>query len=306
MNVAKRRAKVRAASHSGQVARPGQPSSPKGLMAGSTGRYSPYVKAEVLKRYHLCRTTEDKKNLAKQLDIVDENGEGDVSKLYNLASRLKATANKNGDTPQIDDDSLKRRRLDPKTTEFSREADDYINREFGKRTAAEIAYHLKLSVPAVLVRARHLSKRRLTKHWELEDVAGWLDMSEEAIRGLQEDKVALDIYELYDRRSQRKHEVVSLTSLIRWLHTPGNREKVLEGNPDHFFLLEIDESVKLLREGAGRWENCKFLSSDHRCMNPYAENSHGLFCTNNERYEAGDDPLCSVKTFEIYDLRKTS
>lgn len=177
---------------------------------------------------------------------------------------------------------------------------------FGKLTAAEIAYHLKLTVPAVLVRARHLGKRRLTKHWELEDVASWLGMSEDELRALQEDKVALDIYELYDRRGQRKHEVVSLTSLIRWLNTPGNREQVSERNPDHFFLLEIDESVKALREGIGRWENCKFLSADHNCMNPYAENSHGLFCTNNERYEAGDDPLCSVKTFEIYDLRKAS
>jgi hypothetical protein len=275
-------------------------------MAGSTGRYSPYVKAEVLKRYHLCRTTDDKKSLAKQLGILDENNEGDVSKLYNLASRLKATANKNGETPIIDDESLNRRRLDPETTVFSAEADGYLINEFGRRTDAEIAYHLKLSVPAVLVRARHLQKRRITKHWELSNVAAWLDMSEEEIRSLQDDKVALDIYDLYDRRSQKKHEVVSLTSLIRWLYTPGNREKVLEKNPDKFFLLEIDEAVATLREGTGRWENCKFLSPDHRCMNPYAENSHGLFCTNNERYEAGDDPLCSVKTFEIYDLRKTS
>jgi len=38
-------------------------------------------------------------------------------------------------------------------------------------------------------------------------------------------------------------------------------------------------------------------------MNPFTQASFGLFCTNNERYKAGEDPRCSVRTLAIEDLR---
>lgn len=273
-------------------------------LPGPSVRYSPYVKDQVRKRYHLCRTTEDKRALAKELDILDETGDGDVSKLYNLASRLKAAGKKDGSTPVVADELLHQLRLDPATTKFTADAERYLKHEFGRRTETEIAYHLKLSVPAVLVKARHLGLRQLTKHWELSDVAAWLGMTEDELRALAHDKVSLDIFELYHPGGQRKHEVVSLTSLIRWLHTPDNREKVEARNPDRFFLMEIDESLEALRSGTNSWEKCKFLSAGHRCMNSYATLSHGLFCTNNEKWDAGADPNCIVRSLEIYDLRR--
>lgn len=45
-------------------------------------RYSPWVKEQVRQRYRLCRTTEDKLALAKELGIVDDNGNPSLSKLY--------------------------------------------------------------------------------------------------------------------------------------------------------------------------------------------------------------------------------
>lgn len=46
------------------------------------GRYSPWVKEQVRQRYRLCITVEDKLALAKELGIVDEDGNPSLSKLY--------------------------------------------------------------------------------------------------------------------------------------------------------------------------------------------------------------------------------
>jgi hypothetical protein len=247
----------------------------------------------VRQRYHLCRTTADKEALAQELGI------GSVSKLYNLASRLGA-AGREAELIQPEAASSEvLLREDPETTTWSRAGDRYLKDEFGRRSIEDIAYHLGHSETAVLYRARHLGLRLPVKHWRLDKVALWLGLSPEELRGLSSE--GIDIYPLGNRRGEVVIEVVSTTSLGRWLQMAKNRKR-LGGKCDLFFLLEIEESLEDLVNRKTTFERCKFLSHGHVCQNPFTDNSYGLFCTNNEKYLAGEDPRCTVRTLAIEDL----
>jgi len=266
---------------------------------GQRTRYSPAVKEEVRKRYKFCRTTADKQALADELNI------GSVPKLYNLASRLGA-AGQAEDPNDRSNESFSAERLyereSPATTKFSRDCDRYLKDEFGRRHIEDIAYHLEHSEAAMLYRARHLGLRLPVKYWQIEKVARWFGMQIDEFRDLAQE--GIDIYPLANRSGRVKVEVVSTTSLGRWLKVKKNVKRLWaeEPHPDEFFLLEIEESINDLVNNKTTFERCKFLSHGHVCMNPFTDNSFGLFCTNNEKYRAGEDPRCAVRTLAIEDL----
>lgn len=260
-------------------------------MARQRTRYSAYIKEQVRQRYHLCRTTEDKEELAEELGI------GSVSKLYNLASRLGA-AGKESELLDQREDSGNSIREAPGEVSWPRSSDRYLRDEFGRRSIEDIAYHLGRSEAAVLYRARHLHLRTPVKHWRLEKVADWFGMDVEDFRKLQSE--GIDIYPLGNPQGEVAIELVSTTSLGRWLQKKRNRSRLKD--PDEIFLLEIEESIEDLLSGKDVFEKCKFLSHGHVCQNPFTETSYGLFCTNNEKYDAGDDPRCTVRTLAVEDL----
>ena len=263
-------------------------------------RYPAWVKDQVKKRYQFCRTTADKINLAAELKILDEDGQPSVSKLYNLASRLRATGRGGAQAEDLVlEDGHALRREDPATTEFSRTDDQYLKAEFGRRALDVIAYHLAHSETALLYRARKLGLRKPVKHWDLEKVSMWLEMSRDEIVALDGE---LDIHPLANRAGRVEHEVVSTSSLARWIAAPKTLKMLTKRGADKFFLLEIKESMDALIASETEFESCKFLSHGHVCMNPFTP-SHGLYCTNNERYRAGEDPVCAVRTLAIEDLR---
>jgi len=265
------------------------------MVRAQRARYSPYVKDQVMKRYPLCRTTADKQVLADELGI------GSVSKLYNLASRLGAAGQdvEPGEHPEAHSSERLRERENPDAVKFTRQADRYLKSEFGRRAIEDIAYHLHHSETAILYRARHLNLRKSVKYWRTDKVARWFGMSEEDFKNLASE--GLDIHPLADMRGRVKIEVVSTSSLARWLALKKNLKLLREQGADEFFIREIQESVADLIAHKSEFESCKFLSHGHVCQNPFAD-SWGLFCTNNEKYNAGEDPHCAVRTLHIEDL----
>jgi hypothetical protein len=262
-------------------------------------RYTNYVKDQVRKRYGLCRTTADKQALADELGI------GSVPKLYNLASRLGATGkegvDETGGNVEAHEDERLLLREDPDSTEFSLESDRYLRAEFGRRTVEAIAFHLHHSETAILYRARQLGLRQPVKYWNTVKVAAWFGIADDELRQLGRE--GLDIYPLGDRNGRVALEVVSTTSLGRWLAQADNIERLRTREADEFFIREIIESISTLVLRETEFERCKFLSHGHVCQNPFTENSFGLFCTNSDRQRAGEDPRCSVRILSIEDLR---
>lgn len=265
-------------------------------------RYSAYVKDQVRKRYPLCRTTADKVALAEELDIRDEKGRPSISKLYNLASRLKAAGQdiEPGSHMEAHDPTRLAEREDPTETKFTRQNDRYLKNEFGRSPIEDIAYHLSHSETAVMYRARHLKLRLPVKYWRIDKVARWFGMEEVAFRRLADE--GLDIYPLGDPYGKVQLEVVSTSSLARWMAVPENLTRLREFGADEFFILEIQESIADLLAKETEFEHCKFLSHGHVCQNPHSDFSFGLYCTNNEKYRAGEDPRCMVRILQIEDL----
>lgn len=261
-------------------------------------RYTRWQKQQVKLHYPSCRTTRDKEELAERLGIDS------VAKLYNLASRLGATQ---GHDQQeriavITDEARLAERESPSDTVFSNKDDRYLKSEFGRRTTDAIAFHLGHTETATFYRARQLGLRKPVRNWNLIKVARWLDLSEHEMNELRGEGV--DIYRLHDRKGRLQLAVVSTTSIWRWLEN-GGRERVAERNPDEFFLLELEETKDLILKDPKGWESCEYLSQAHTCNNPYAD-SYGLYCPNNERYRAGEDPKCGARILDLTDLRPDS
>ena len=192
-------------------------------MAKERARYSNWVKQQVKLRYPGCRTTEDKRQLALELGILDTDGQPSVPKLYNLASRLGATgrddSQANPAAAAAHDDRLKERE-DPENTVFSREAERYLRSEFGRRPIEWIAMHLRHTETAVAYYARQLGLRKPVKYWNARKVAYWLGVSVEELHALRND--GIDIYPQHDVDGHLQLEVVSTTSLARWLKDERN------------------------------------------------------------------------------------
>lgn len=274
-------------------------------------KYTEEQKQLVRDKYPLCRTLDDKESLAREL------GMSSIHKLYNLASRLHVTRSYDewngaeGDEPDgperydaATDGSRLRMRESFAATEFSEEDDRFLTSNFGRIKIEAIAFHRGHSETAMIYRARHLGLRRPNRIWETDKVTAWLGLDERDWPSLE--KEGLDRLLLRGRRGEVISDVVTTTSLARWL-VRGNRwqQLVRTHGADEFFIREIIESVALLQRRATSWESCAFLSAGHVCLNSFAANSVGLFCTRNaDKHEAGEDPKCQVKHLSLEDVAR--
>lgn len=250
------------------------------------------IKQQIVLRYPSCRNAKEREQLALELGILDDQGKPSIKRLYNLASRLRITGD--SEPPPIDEQQLTRH--DPASYRFEETQDEKIRNWFGREPPTVIALQIGTSEPAVLYRARQLGLRTFARTYSLPKVALWTGISETALRDLRE----LHVRRTFDRRHQFKDELISALSLARWLAKPETRDQLSQ--PDGFFLLEIEEMVEQARaNGRARFESCEFLSAGHICQCPYAL-SYGLYCTNSERYAAGEDPNCPMRTFRLDDL----
>jgi hypothetical protein len=277
----------------------------------------PAVKQRIRREYPAKRTKADKVAFAAELDMTIEQLRSHAHKLLgkedgdlDRSQRSARHIDRQAGFSLTDDEPEQRIVCDPDTFKLTDFMAKTIERDFGRKTAEFIAVGLGISETAVLYSARKLKRningeplplRRLTKNWEARKVAAWLAMSVDDLRALKSEGV--EIVPTFNRKGQQTHELVTTTSLLRYLTTPGNREVLLERGADKFFILELEETLQALLDGSESFELCAHLSAGHVCMNGYAQNSHGLFCSNNERYLAGDDPRCSVRNLTIYDLR---
>lgn len=226
--------------------------------------------------------------------------------------------------PQADERALLALRQRPALTAFTTQDDRAIRREWGHLPVEVIAERRGLSLSAVLYRARRIGLRCASRNWPCHQVEAWLGFLPSAWPALAEE--GLDWWPLTDRRGRVLERVVSTTSLARWL-VQGNRWQrlVAREGADEFFCREILESAAELQHagrpateraaehadrreaeaqtaaagpGPLRWEYCKFLGPDHVCRNPFAA-CHLLFCSNSERYAAGDDPKCESRRLPL-------
>jgi hypothetical protein len=270
-------------------------------------RYTRWQKQQVMLHYPECRTPEDRQVLADRLGIVDDDGSPSIQKLYNLASRLGCTQGHDLSEREAIVTSEERlgEREDPETTVFSPSQLAYLKREFGRRTLESISFHLEHTETAVLYQARKLGLRKPAQHWNILKVARWLGFEIDEFRRLRAQ--GIDIYPLYDKSTppRLELELVSTTSLWRWLRRPQTRRLLAGRNPDRFFLLELEETMRELVAAENEFERCAYLSHGHVCLNPRA-GSYGMYCTNTDRQRAGEDPKCTVRTLEITDLSDPS
>jgi hypothetical protein len=264
-------------------------------------RYTRWQKQQVKLHYPSCRTTKDKEELAERLGIVDDQGRPSVAKLYNLASRLKVTQGHDQEERQaaITDHERLLEREAPGDTVFTPQDDRYIRSEHGRRPTDAIAFARGHTETATLYQARRLGLRKPVKNWNAVKVARWFGMTDEELHALRDE--GLDIYRLHDRKGRLQLEVVSTTSIWRWLEN-GGRERLNGRGADQYFLLELDECREHILKNPTDWESCEYLSPGHTCNNPYAD-SYGLYCPNNERYNAGEDNKCGARMLDLVDLR---
>lgn len=279
-------------------------------MGSRRAKYTEEQKEAVRRRYPLARTLEEKRELAIELGM----GEGAVHRLYNLASRLKATRTydewaqgpEQQEAPAArrydaasDEERLRMREV-PSETRFTREDDHYLKSYFGREAIEKIAFHRGHTEIAMLYRARILGLRRPALAWEQRKVMAWLGIEDSEWPVLQREGV--EAFDLPDRRGHVRVTLVSATSLARWLTQGARWQRLVAGGADEFFCREILESTADVQRAEVGWERCRFLSAGHVCMNPWASSSLGLFCTTTDRHVAGEDPKCAVRSMRFEDL----
>lgn len=261
-------------------------------------KYSPELKQLIREKYPFCVTLEDKQELAREAGIDH------IHKLYNLASRLGVTRTNNDafegaySRPLGAPGSRRTRFAD---VSFSAADDRYLRRQFGRKQIADIAFFRNLPESALLYRARQLGLRRAARYWGEARVLDWLGIERGAWQAARQEGV--DVFPLRNRQGKVATRLVSTTSLARWLIDDKRFVALVQAGADEFFVREVIESAVNVARGEQGWERCTFLGSDHLCQNPFAGVSFGLFCTKNERHEAGEDPKCSVRLLRIDDLR---
>lgn len=188
----------------------------------------------------------------------------------------------------------------PALTVFTGAVDHYLRRHFGRQSCSQIAQRVGHTETAVLYRARHLGLRRPARHWPADRVEAWLGLPP-----TQWPQLRLEGLDLFDIRNAggRRELLVSATSLARWL-VRGNRWMArVAGGADEFFVRELLESSLSVQRNRTPWESCAFLSAEHVCMNPLAASS-ALYCANNDRHAAGEDPKCTVRALRIEELSR--
>jgi hypothetical protein len=269
-------------------------------------RYSEWQKQQVKLLYPACRSTRDKHDLAARLRIVDDEGEPSVARLYHLASRLGCTRGRDQHEREaaINSADRLRTRTDPEQLVFTAEDDRHLRENFGRRRPEAIAFDLGQPETATLYRARKLGLRRPVKHWPAHKAAAWLGLTLEEL--LAERERGVDVYSLGgDRSASAALHVVSTTSLWRWLGRPEKQRLLAEREVDRFFLLELEESKEAILADPDAWESCQHLSHGHVCQNPRAD-GFDLFCPDNGRYRAGEDPKCTVRGLDVSALGRVA
>jgi hypothetical protein len=286
-------------------------------------RYEKWQREMVKREYPTCDTPEEKLDLCRRAGIKD------IRRLYNLACQEGITrrsddlsdaefrAYTNGDqnimslrrsyTPE-DEDSLLRRRDDPRTTKLSLDDEKFLIGNFGRMDIVAIAKQRNLSETAVLYFARHLLAevrhervledgtreayvveeplRRPAVGFALNRVSRWLGLSEQEVRELTAFGVA--IRPLPTRRGEVEGYWVLAKSLAPFLRKHGAR-LVKEKNADMFFIKEILETEAEIEAGKVTRTGCYFADHGHRCRNPWAGPRYETFCPH------GLDPKCKVK-----------
>lgn len=149
-------------------------------------------KVELIRlRYALCKTPADKRWLAEQAGLFDEQGQPSISKLYNFASRRGWTRFYPGQLTageqEMEQRAFDARRLFERGDServFSIYEDDYIRANFGSDAVERIAFHLSLSELQVAHRARQLGLRTLPRVWDFAKVSRWLGLAPKTERGI--------------------------------------------------------------------------------------------------------------------------
>lgn len=253
----------------------------------SRTQYSEEVKAIVKAKYHLCRTPDDRRALARECGI------GSLQKLYNLASRLNATRPHSGSSADWEhsadegyDATQDRSRLelrdDPRTLVWTSDDDRYLREHFGRTFIENIAFYLNRTETAVAYRARQLGLRNIPKYYDLKKVAPWLGLTYRSVLLLT--KRGLEIHPCTDRNGKLQVTLISTTSLARVLLKQRLWKLLVDRyDADVFFIKDVIESVVALQKGEANWESSCWVSHGHTCLNPFSEVCFGLF------YDGYDD-----------------
>jgi hypothetical protein len=266
-------------------------------------RYSDEVKEQIRLRYPGCLHSDDRKWLAAQLGVIGADGEPDVARLYNAASRSGGARKKTGPASERDDleAALAAARAperlllrdDPAALSWDDYLDGYVRRAFGKLEVELIALFLDRTETAVLHRARQLGLRRHPRGWSLEKAAAWLALDPDELRE------AGITFLLGFPDGSPSEEVVDAKALAarvsRQLRAARDR------GADLFFLAELADLCRNVRRSQ-LFESCQFLSAAHVCANPYAGPLMGLFCTNSSQHAAGENPNCLARGLELADV----
>lgn len=251
-------------------------------------RYSQAVKEEIARRYPHCRSTADKLALCRDQGIVDDEGQPDLNRLYNLASRLKATSVASNEDVIVAareaamDPARRRLREEPRGLVFGPEADRYITRWWGRQEIEIIGMQTGHTEIAVAFRARQLGLRRPVRHWQLGHVIDWLDIDRPTF-----DQLGLPVLVCCDRFARPRIELIDAEVLAHFLTKGGRWQrmhaqlKAAGRNMDLFFIHEVVGASLDLRRGAE--PEALWVSHGHICLNPLAPLSFGHFYS-------GEDP----------------
>lgn len=258
-------------------------------------QYTKEKKQLVRDKYPLCKTLEDKEELAQEL------GMDSIHKLYNLASRLKVTRSYEEEGEEVteeepavrydacDDRSRWLLREDPATTIFTPEDDRYIRRHFGSSPIEHIAYHRNHTETAIAWRARQLNVRKVAKYWPADKVAAWLGVSVPELFSLH--RFGLDIFPCCDIKGNLTITLVSTTSLARLFSHEQAFTLLQQRDADKFFITEIQSSVRDIQTEQDTWEINRWVSHGHTCLNPFSGICFGLFYNGNDDKISGGNIL---------------
>jgi hypothetical protein len=261
--------------------------------------YPDDVRLAIARKYSLALSRLDKRLLAEMYAIESE------AKLYNLASRLKATRPHastvarwtEAEIPQVEEYDPRTDvtrlliRVDPESHTWTSEHDRYITERWAadegktrRLSIEEIAFFLDLSETAVAYRARILGLRNIPKYYDVSKVALWLGVT---IGSLFKHgpSMGLDLYACTDRHGKmRRHPngeggivLVSTISLARFLVEDHRHMKLIDRGADKFFIRDILESVRELRTGEACWEPNIWVSHGHTCLCPWSAASFRAF-----------------------------
>lgn len=225
--------------------------------AKSRNQYPQEVKDLVLLKYPRCRTIEDKWALAYEVaDLmgIPKDDPNLLQKLYNLASRIKATRRHRTTAEEWTsedelryDPSTDRARLeirdDPETLEWTKGDERYLKQNWKIYKIEDIAFQLNRSETAVAYRARKLGLRQVAKYYDMEKVGPWLGLTQKDMINLQEK--GLELKPCTDYRGEYKLTLVSAASLYRLLRNEKLRTFLIQNRrADRFFIMDVIESME--------------------------------------------------------------